>query len=237
METLSDLVNPLDEIKIVASSIEENDNSDYVYTILKNMIKRLDTDIEKSNMLGDSIQDLKMFLNIQQSDIKKSRELSKLVRESLTRFIASHGIQLIEEYSNICGDSKFDNYTIPEWKKADELVQPVLPPMSAEDMLNIDTYVENNSRWNLIRKANERGATVTKKPKEINRYIVGQIVGVKDSERKWWMARILYIFNDPSYPYPWYYIHFEGWGDIQNEWVSSPLRIKKFNPRRDFLRR
>jgi hypothetical protein len=215
----------------------EIDNSQYVYIILKKMIKRLYDDIENNMLVGESSHELKMFLHIQQIEIKKSKEMIELCKESIAQFIVTHGIQLIEEYVIICGDSKFENYIIPANKIANDLVQPVLPPLGAENILNIDKYIENNCRWNIIRKANEIGAQVNKKKKDPIRYAVGQIVGAKDCEKKWWMARILYIFDDPKYPYPWYYIHYEGWGDIQNEWISSPFRIKNFNPKRDILRR
>jgi hypothetical protein len=237
MDKITALSPPLSEVNDVPVEIDEDENAPYVYIILKKMIKRLSDDIENDKSVGDSSQELKMFLNIQTKEIKKSLEMVNLVKESLTKFIATNGIQLMEEYSSICNDSKFDNYTIPFHKKADELVQPIIPPLGAEDILNIDRYVENNCRWNIIRKANKPGAPIIKKKKKIMKYIVGQIVGAKDKEGKWWMSRILYVFEDPNYPYPWYYVHFEGWGDIQNEWISSLFRIKKFNPRRDFLRR
>ena len=237
MNSIPDLSPPLSEVKEAHLEIDDDDNSEYVFIILKKMIKRLSDDLENNAPVGDSSQELKMFLNIQKDEIKKSSEMVNLVKESLVGFIATNGIQLLEEYTIICDDPKFDDYVIPAYHKADELIQPILPPLGAEDMLNIDKYVEKNCHWNLIRKANEPGAPVIKKKKELARYTVGQIVGAKDKERKWWMARILYVFEDPHYPYPWYYVHFEGWGELQNEWISSPFRIKNFNPRRDILRR
>jgi hypothetical protein len=236
MNKFPDIRLILSEIKGIQSEIDEDDNLDYVHIILKKMIKRLSNKIKKKKSVGDSSQELKMFLKIQKKEIRKSTEMINLVKESLVVFITMHGIQLVEEYASICDDYKFNDYEIPENHKADELIQPILPPLGAEDILNIERYVENNCRWNIITKANELGAPVIKK-KGRSRYIVGQIVGAKDQERKWWMARILYVFEDPNYPYPWYYVHFEGWGEIHNEWISSPFRIKNFNPRRDILRR
>jgi hypothetical protein len=237
MEKIPDLSSEFSEIKDEQSQNDDEDTSEYVYIILKKMIKRLTDDIENKAPVGNSSQELSMFLNIQKKEIKKSKKIIMLVKESLVSFIVNNGIHFMEEYSDICDDFKFENYTIPQWQKVDELTQPMLPLMGAEDMLNIDKYIDNNCKWNIIRKANEAGAPIVKKKKEILRYNVGQIVGAKDQERKWWMARILYIVDDPNYPYPWYYVHFEGWGDIQNEWISSPIRLKKFNPRRDILRR
>lgn len=67
---------------------------------------------------------------------------------------------------------------------------------------------------------------------------VGQIVGAKDKENKWWLSRVLYVFNDPERSGFWYYIRFEGWGPIHDEWIySETYRVKWFNPRRHFLKK
>lgn len=67
---------------------------------------------------------------------------------------------------------------------------------------------------------------------------VGQIVGAKDKEMKWWLSRILHVHNDDERAGYWYYVRFEGWGPIHDEWIySETYRVKLFNPRKHFLKK
>jgi hypothetical protein len=63
----------------------------------------------------------------------------------------------------------------------------------------------------------------------------GDIIGAKDLENNWWLSRVLDVYQDPTYPRPWYYVHFEGWPSRYDEWISSEMRVKSFYPRRDNL--
>ena len=67
---------------------------------------------------------------------------------------------------------------------------------------------------------------------------VGQIVGAKDKEMKWWLSRILHVHNEPTKAGYWYYIRFEGWGPMHDEWIySETYRVRWFNPRKHFLKK
>lgn len=67
---------------------------------------------------------------------------------------------------------------------------------------------------------------------------VGQIVGAKDKEMKWWLSRILHVHDDHERSGYWYYIRFEGWGPMHDEWIySETFRVKLFNPRKHFLKK
>lgn len=212
--------------------------SDMISLLASKMIILLRQNIGTDNF-SIAKEGLGVFIKLHYDQIKKDSDLMSLMKESLTQFIAVDGISLIDSYQLLFHDNKFDNYEIPKDKLRQSLEQPKLPPLGAEDLINIENWVAANCRWTVIRNLNMDGKSVKiqKNKKKSIKFEVGQIVGARDQESKWWMARILYVFEDPNYPYPWYYVHFEGWKDLQNEWISSPFRIKNFNPRRDFLKR
>jgi hypothetical protein len=219
---------------------DETNPTNMIKYVLNRMIQRIDSGLDnKGSNLDEYISDLRMFVYLQHTQIIQNSGLVLILQDVFTRYITIHGISFIKEYKTICDDDKFNDYIISIGRLHEEIpVQPVLPPMAAEDLLNIDKLVEDNCKWNILKKVNaEKGSKIKKENRPPIKYEVGQIVGAKDSERKWWMSRVLYVFIDPNYPYPWYYVHFEGWKDIHNEWISSPYRIKPFNPRRDFLKR
>lgn len=222
-----------------SDDLDDPGSTTMIKSVLSSMIKRLDEGLNvKSPVLEEFISDLRMFVRLQHKQIMQDSGLVLLLQEAFTRYIAMNGISFIKEYNSICKDDKFVGYVIPLGRRHTEKIpQPALPPMAAEDLLNIDRWVEDNCKWQVLKKLNGEGSEVKKEKRLPNKFEVGQIVGAKDQERKWWMARILYVFVDPNYPYPWYYVHFEGWKDIHNEWISTPFRIKRFNPRRDFLKR
>ena len=74
--------------------------------------------------------------------------------------------------------------------------------------------------------------------KKQDAFKVGQIVGAKDKENKWWLSRILHVYNDPQRDGFWYYVRFEGWGELHDEWIySETYRVRRFNPRKHFLKK
>ena len=194
---------------------------DLIWKLAANLIDRCNRDISEQ-----SADDLKIFIGIHHADIKLNAELMDIFEKVIAKCIVEHGSQLAPEYLLLTGINKFEHYA-----KSKYLEQPSLPPISAEDMFLIEKRISENCRWNILKKT---GEVVAKE--KIVKYKVGQIVGARDCERRWWMARILFVFEDPDYPYPWYYVHFEGWGEVHNEWISSPERVKRFNAKRDFLK-
>lgn len=211
-------------------SDETPDRDVMICQMAANLLGRCSQEIEQGS-IGSSVDDLKIFIMLHEAAIKGMPALVSLLDSNMTVYIAKHGLPFKKEHKLITGSPRFDQHVIEDIKYAE---QPTLPPIAAEDMLAIDAQIKESCRLNALRLAALDG----KVRKECqNVYAVGQIVGARDSERRWWMARILFIFDDPKYPYPWYYVHFENWDDIHNEWISSPYRIKRFNPRRDILRR
>lgn len=100
-----------------------------------------------------------------------------------------------------------------------------LPPISAEDRIVIENKLP------MFRYSKQ----IKKTP---NPFKVDQIVGAKDKENKWWLARILHVYSTPNSPYYWYYVYFEGWGHAHNEWINSKtFRVRYYNPRKHFLKK
>jgi hypothetical protein len=72
----------------------------------------------------------------------------------------------------------------------------------------------------------------------IKKFKIDQIVGARDKNNKWWMSRILHVYNDPNSKFSWYYVHFEGWSKCDREWIcSSSYSVRVFNPRKHILKR
>lgn len=218
---------------------QSNENSEHIISVLiTKLIHRLKKRVLTDNLKGVD-EELRMFIKLHKSQIKLNKKLLIFIKESLSEFIVKENIPLIETYELLFHDDKFNNYIIKKDRIRNSYEDFELPPISAEEMINIENWTKNNSKWTIIKKLNKFNNSIEleKVEKKLNKFKIGQIIGARDKERKWWLSRILYIFEDPNYPYPWYYVSFEGWGDLYNEWISSPHRIKPFNPRRDLLKR
>ena len=99
------------------------------------------------------------------------------------------------------------------------------PPMPAEDRIALEKKIKY-MRFSYQAK------------KKHDAFKVGQIVGAKDKENKWWLSRIIHVFNDPERPGFWYYVRFEGWGSMNDEWIySETYRVNWFNPRKHQLKK
>jgi hypothetical protein len=100
-----------------------------------------------------------------------------------------------------------------------------LPPISAEKRKEIEETLPQFRQPKQMKKAPEV-------------FIVDEIVGAKDKENKWWLARILHRYQTAQSPDIWYYIRFENCGPMHDEWICSrTYRVKRYNPRKHFLKR
>jgi hypothetical protein len=63
----------------------------------------------------------------------------------------------------------------------------------------------------------------------------GDIVGAQDKEGRWWLSHVLQVFS--AYGQHVYYVEFKGWGSQFNEFITSPFKIRQFNPRKHKLYR
>lgn len=76
------------------------------------------------------------------------------------------------------------------------------------------------------------------KTKTPPKFKVDQIVGARDKTNRWWLSRVLHVYNDSDSKFYWYYVHFEGWPKSSREWIcSSTYSIRQFNPKKHILRR
>lgn len=104
---------------------------------------------------------------------------------------------------------------------------------SVSTMPPIDPEIRIAIEKNLPMFRNNRQLKRTLKP-----FKVDQIIGAKDKENKWWMARVLHAYHPENSHDTWYYVHFEGWGHSHNEWINGlSYRVREFNPRKHFLKR
>ncbi len=62
------------------------------------------------------------------------------------------------------------------------------------------------------------------------KYEVAEIVGAKDKEGRWWMSKVLAVYDYQGHSA--YYVEFLGWGDKFNEFIIDGFRIEKFNPKK-----
>ena len=99
-----------------------------------------------------------------------------------------------------------------------------LPPISAEDRIIIEKTLPQYTHMRHIKKT----------PNPFN---IGEIVGAKDKEHKWWLSRILHRYENKESADYWYYIRFENQNSIHDEWINSnTYRVRKFNPKKHFLK-
>jgi hypothetical protein len=62
------------------------------------------------------------------------------------------------------------------------------------------------------------------------KYEVAEIVGAKDKEGRWWMSKVLAVYDYQGHSA--YYVEFLGWGEKFNEFIIDGFRIEKFNPKK-----
>ena len=99
-----------------------------------------------------------------------------------------------------------------------------VPPMSVTERMSIE---ENLPQFRYSRQIKKKQAP----------FNVDDIVGAKDKENKWWLARILHRFDAPETEDYWYYVRFENHGPFHDEWIcSKTYRVRYFNPKKHFLK-
>lgn len=121
-------------------------------------------------------------------------------------------VEFIPLYNVVFNDHLYDN-------TSDVTVFPKIIPKEFIDK-KIAEYQDECKRIEYKRRAKRQP------PK----YEKGEIVGAKDKEGRWWMSRVLEVFQFMEHTA--YYIEFLGWGDKFNEFITDGFRIQPFNPRR-----
>lgn len=138
--------------------------------------------------------------------------IKAVFHELIVRF---NRVNNISKYNAIFNDGQFDKLQA----SIDVNITPV--EMSDKDKQSFLLDYQKRMHEEEIRKR------LNSKPAK---YVVGDIVGAQDKEGRWWMSRVLAVFNYMQQHM--YYIEFLGWGETFNEFIVSPLRIQWYNPKK-----
>ena len=135
------------------------------------------------------------------------------VKSLFHRYIAGLGHkELIDIYDEIFNDKLYFG----------ENAKHVFVPMLSTEwrMEKIKEYQEQIQQVQ-IRK------TIKRTPPK---YEAGEIIGAKDKEGRWWMSKVLAVYEYQNNQV--YYIEFIGWGEKFNEFIADEFRLQKFNPKK-----
>lgn len=192
-----------------------------VKTNISNILTLID-DCEEPIEIKKMMSILKNMIILHGKILKKMPTFIKTIEGFVQQFELRYDTCVIYKMLyNITNNHLQDNI---HFRFVDEDIQKY-PSMSTEDRIILEKKI-----------INIRFAYQSKKKHEA--FKVGQIVGAKDKEMKWWLARILHVHNDEERAGFWYYIRFEGWGSIHDEWIySETFRVKWYNPRKHFLKK
>lgn len=204
----------------IHSYLNENTISDESSELLCekiSMLKNEDLDIGHIECIFECISH---YINV----LRQNPSLSIVVKALFHEFIESKNItSIIKYYNRIFNDNlykqKNTEYKNIEYKNtlSDEEIQYYLNKYN--ESINFSYEVSNTP---IIYEENE-------------------IIGAKDRNGKWWMARILKIFSHriKNTMHNLYYIEYCGWGSSFNEFIlhSDSHRMQKFNPKKHILYR
>ncbi len=136
-----------------------------------------------------------------------------LVKALFHRYIAILGhTDLIEIYDDIFTDGLY----------ADKIKSYVFVPILTEEwrMEKIKEYQESVQQAYIRKNAK----------KAIPKYEINEIVGAKDKEGRWWLSKVLAVYEYNKHVV--YYVEFVGWGEKFNEFISDGFRLQKYNPKK-----
>lgn len=125
-------------------------------------------------------------------------------------------LHLVSKYNEIFNDKMYDTLTLTG---KDVNITPI-PLTQKEKEVFIQNYQKKVRDVEVRRRLNAKPA----------KYTIGDIVGAQDKEGKWWMSQVLDVFSHLDQHM--YYVTFLGWGEQFNEFIVSPFKIQRFNPKR-----
>lgn len=159
-------------------------------------------------------------------DLRKNKNIMGQIQKMIIGYLLNGDFKLIATYKTLFSDT-------PEYKQLEEKIDMLKDypdiidePESYElaDLIlqkELDEAVEN-----LNIKIQQRIANQKYKQK----FDVGQIVGAYDVTGKPWMAKILHVFKPEHSNLVWYFVHYEGFNSVLDEWIPQGRRIRFFNP-------
>jgi hypothetical protein len=208
-------------------------------TIYKEYTNELNTLLIKSNIMNQitlihevSESDDKTHLHQLYNMLKNTLIIHGKTLYKMTNFTneIDNYLSLIELNYNRCiihkmiSNIKNNNYMENIYFREITYAVSNVPPMSVTERMSIE---ENLPQFRYSRQIKKKQAP----------FNVDDIVGAKDKENKWWLARILHRFDAPETEDYWYYIRFENHGPLHDEWIcSKTYRVRYFNPKKHFLK-
>jgi hypothetical protein len=140
-----------------------------------------------------------------------------LIRSIFHRYISELGYTHIIPYYNMI----FNDNIYAEYEQTNNTPLPII----SEEWKNekIKEYITKQIQIER-RKA-------SKKP--FIEHKVNSYVGARDKEGKWWLSKILAVFNKDDKTV--YYVEFLNWGPQFNEFIADMSRIQRYNSRRHHL--
>jgi len=185
------------------------------------MLSKLE-DSEDKSITYQTMGLLRNTIILHRKTLEKNPSIVKMANNALAGIELNYDRYTLHKmFHNIMEGKSIDNL---HFRNVNETVSDV-PPIPAEERISI----ENKLQYFRFTKQ------VKKKLKPFKQ---GEIVGAKDKENNWWLARVLYVYTTPEIPDYWYYIRFEGWGPKHDEWINSNrYRVQAFRPKKHFLKR
>ena len=218
---------------------QKNTENKKTNTIYKEYTNELNTLLIKSNIMNQitlihevSESDDKTHLHQLYNMLKNTLIIHGKTLYKMTDFTneIDNYLSLIELNYNRCiihkmiSNIKNNNYMENIYFREATYAVSNVPPMSVTERMSIE---ENLPQFRYSRQIKKKQAP----------FNVDDIVGAKDKENKWWLARILHRFDAPETEDYWYYIRFENHGPLHDEWIcSKTYRVRYFNPKKHFLK-
>lgn len=194
--------------------LNNNDSNDVLLRIiLKYMLDMLNYIEDKESELYTVENTMRILCEFLPS-LHNNKNLAVLVKAKFDEFIVKNSLhQLIPYYNKIFSDKMYDN--ISNRSTPGEIY-------ISKDEIDLFTEIYNREVADRVKKLNS-----LRKPLKFEEE---EIVGAKDKEGKWWMAKILKIYSYKEHNV--YYVEFLGWGSKFNEFITDTYRIERFNPRK-----
>ncbi len=145
--------------------------------------------------------------------LRVNKEFMYLIKTLFHRYIAILGhTELIEIYNDIFTDKLYEP----------DIVKYVFVPTLTDEwkLERIKEYQESMQQAFVRKNAK----------KQAPQYEKDEIIGAKDKEGRWWMAKVLAVYEYNLHVV--YYVEFCGWGEKFNEFISDGFRLQKFSPKK-----
>lgn len=196
-----------------------------VFEIINNLFNLYYKTENKVNKL-DILESIGFFIE-SSYELKENEIIMNKVNLILLKYINSNDFTCLGLYKRLFNGTKY----YEELKNNIELLDEY-PNFTITDLDELPKEIDNleNELHDELIKFKEK--TNPKKIRHHIKYDIDELVGVKDKNGDFWLSRVLHIFKPEKSNVVWYYIHYEGFDDVFDEWVPCGKRIFKYNPYR-----